>query len=171
MDEPLTALLKGAEFSWTPQAASAFQALKKALVSVPLLWLPNFSKHFYVDCDALGSGFGAMQHQGEGIVAYFNRTVAPRHAKLSPYERESIGLVKVVRNWQPYLWGRSFTVRTDHRSLKYILDQHLTTIPQHTWVTKLFGYDLDVVYHPGKQNAAAYALSRQDEETFSIHAL
>ena len=62
-------------------------------------------------------------------------------------------------------------VRTDHRSLKYILDQRLTTIPQHTWVTKLFGYDLDVVYHPGRQNAAAYTLSRQDEEAFSIHAL
>jgi len=79
--------------------------------------------------------------------------------------------VKAVRNWRPYLWGRPFTVRTDHRSLKFILDQHLTTIPQHTWVTKLFGYDLDVVYQPGKQNGAADALSRRDEETLSVFAL
>jgi hypothetical protein len=47
----------------------------------------------------------------------------------------------------------------------------MTTIPQHTWVTKLFGYDLDVVYRARKQNAAADALSRRDEEALSIHAL
>jgi len=47
--------------------------------------------------------------------------------------------------------GRSFVVRTDHRSLKFILDQRLSTIPQHNWVSKLFGYDLTVEYHPGKQ--------------------
>jgi hypothetical protein len=63
--------------------------------------------------------------------------------------------------------------RTDHRSLKFILDQRLTTIPQHQWVTKLFGYDLEleVVYHPGRQNEAADALSRRDEEDLTVHAL
>ena len=49
--------------------------------------------------------------------------------------------------------GTALTVRTDHRSLKFILDQRLTTIPQHTWVTKLFGYDLDMVYQPGSRMA------------------
>jgi transposase InsO family protein len=62
------------------------------------------------------------------------------------------------------LWGRAFTVRTDHFSLKYILDQRLSTIPQHTWVNKLFGYDMEVEYRPGKMNGAADALSRRDEE-------
>jgi hypothetical protein len=168
--EPLTALLKGAAFQWTQQAESAFLALKKALMTAPLLRLPDFTKRFYVDCDASGTGFGAVLHQGDGPVSYFSRAIAPHHAKLPAYERELIGLVKAVRNWRPYLWGRSFTVRTDHRSLKFILDQRLTTIPQHTWVTKLFGYDLDVVYHPGKQNTAADALSRRDED-LSVFAL
>jgi hypothetical protein len=62
------------------------------------------------------------------------------------YEQELIGLVKVVRHWRPYVWGRSFIIRTDHFSLKYILDQRLTTIPQHTWVSKLFGYDFIMEY-------------------------
>jgi hypothetical protein len=57
------------------------------------------------------------------------------------YERELIGLVKAVHHWRPYVWGRSFIVRSNHFSLKFILDQRLTTIPQHTWVSKLFGYD------------------------------
>jgi hypothetical protein len=108
-------------------------------------------------------------HQGEGIVAYFSRVMAPHHAKLPAYERELIDLFKVVRPWRPYLWGRAFIVHTDHHSLKYILDQHLTTIPQHTWVTKLFSYD--PIFRPGKQNVAQDALSRRDEEAFIIHAL
>jgi hypothetical protein len=62
------------------------------------------------------------------------------------------------------LWARSFTVRTDHVALKYLLDQHLSTIPQHTWVSKLFGYDFKVEFKPGRQNAAADALSRRDED-------
>jgi len=82
-------------------------------------------------------------------VAFFSRAIAPHHAKLPAYERELIGLVKAVKNWRPYLWGHAFTVRTDHYSLKFILDQRLTTIPQHTWVTKLFGYDLTVEYSLG----------------------
>jgi len=63
---------------------------------------------------------------------FFRRAVAPQHDKLPAFERELIRLVKAVRNWRSYLWGRPFTVRTDHWSIKYILDQRLTTIPQHT---------------------------------------
>lgn len=77
-----------------------------------------------------------------------NRAVAAHHHKLPAYERKLIGLVKAVRHWRPYIWGRPFTVQTDHYSLKYILDQRLSTIPQHTWVSKLFGYDLTVEYRP-----------------------
>ena len=97
--------------------------------------------------------------------------MAPHHAKLPAYERELIGLVKAVRHWRPYLWGRSFVVRTDHHSLKFILDQRLSTIPQHNWVSKLSGYDLTVEYRPGKQNVVADALSRRDEEVLSVMAL
>jgi len=52
--------------------------------------------------------------------------------------------------------------------LKYLLDQRLSTIPQHTWVSKLFGYDFTVEFKPGKQNAAADALSRCDEDKDDI---
>jgi len=145
-------------------------ALKKALTSAPLLQLPDFNKRFIVDCDASSAGFGAVLHQGDGAVAFFSRAVAPHHAKLLAYERELIGLIKAVRHWRPYLWGRAFTMRTDHWSLKFILDQRLTTIPQHTWVTKLFGYDLSVEYRPGKLNTVADALSRRDIDSSAMAA-
>jgi hypothetical protein len=168
---PLTTLLKREAFRWSEEADDAFQQLKQALMTAPLLQMPDFSKRFVVDCDASSAGFGAVLHQGDGTIAFFSRAVAPHHQKLPAYERELIGLIKTVHNWRPYLWGRAFTVRTDHYSLKFLLDQWLSTIPQHTWVSKLFSYDLTVEYRPGKLNGAADALSRRDEEVAAIHSL
>jgi hypothetical protein len=50
-------------------------------------------------------------------------------------------------------------MRTDHFSLKYLLDQRLSTIPQHAWVSKLFGYEFSVEFKPERQNVAADAVS------------
>jgi hypothetical protein len=79
--------------------------------------------------------------------------------------------VKAVRHWRPYIWGRQFLVRTDHYSLKYLLDQRLTTIPQHTWVSKVFGYDFVVEYKPGKLNGAVDALSRRVEPGMALNTI
>lgn len=119
---PLTALLKKESFLWSEEADHAFFALKTALTTVPVLQLPDFTKAFTVECDASGFGFGTVLHQGAGPIAYFSRAIAPRHASLAAYERELIGLVEAVRHWRPYLWGRSFIVKTDHYSLKFLLD-------------------------------------------------
>ena len=135
-----------------------FHALQNALTSAPVLQLPSFDKPFIVECDASGSGFGAVLHQGGGPVAYFSCTIAPRHAKLAAYERELIGLVQVVRHWRPYLWGRPFVVRTDQYNLCFLLYQQLSTIPQHQWVGKLFGYSFMVEYRPEQLNKAVDAL-------------
>jgi hypothetical protein len=97
--------------------------------------------------------------------------VSLHHQKLPAYERELIGLVKAVRHWRPYVWGRPFTVRTDHYSLKFLLDQRLSTIPQHTWVSKLFGYDITVEYRPDKLNGATNVLSRREEDTGIVYTL
>jgi hypothetical protein len=70
--------------------------------------------------------------------------------------------VHAVRHWRPYLWGCHFVVKTDHYSLKYLLDQRLSTIPQHHWVGKLLGFDFTVEYKPGHANTVADALSRRD---------
>ena len=87
-----------------------------------MLQLPAFDRDFIIECDASGSGFGAILHQGAGPLAFFRKPIAPRHAKLAAHERELIGLIQAVRHWRPYLWGRCFVVGTDHRSLRFILD-------------------------------------------------
>jgi transposase InsO family protein len=168
---PLTALLKKEGFSWSKEATAAFVALKDAVTSAPVLALPDFTKPFIVECDASTYGFGAVLIQDGHPIAFFSRPVAPRHRSLAAYERELIGLVHAVRHWRPYLWGRRFTVRTDHYSLKFLLDQRLATIPQHHWVGKLLGFDFGVEYKPGAQNAVADALSRRDTPDGEVLAI
>jgi hypothetical protein len=162
---PLTRLLRRDAFVWDAEAAEAFQALQRALTTGPVLQMPDFDQLFMVDCDASGVGFGAVLHQGAGALAFFSRPFAARHLKLAAYERELIGLVQAVRHWRPYLWGRHFLIRTDHYSLKFLLDQRLSTIPQHQWISKLFGFDFTVEYRPGRLNTVADALSRRDTES------
>jgi hypothetical protein len=168
---PLTALLKKEGFTWNDDAAAAFTALKAAVTSAPVLALPDFTKPFVVECDASTYGFGAVLLQEAHPLAFFSRPVAPRHRSLAAYERELIGLVLAVRHWRPYLWGRRFTVRTNHYSLKYLLDQRLATIPQHHWVGKLLGFDFVVEYKSGATNTVADALSRRDTEEEPVVAL
>jgi hypothetical protein len=59
--------------------------------------MPDINKLFVVDCDASGTGFGTVLHQGDGLLAFFSRPFAARHHKLAAYERELIGLVQAVR--------------------------------------------------------------------------
>jgi hypothetical protein len=109
--------------------------------------------------------------QDKHPLTFFSRPVAPRHQSLAAYERELIGLVLAIRHWRPYLWARRFVVRTDHFSLKYLLDQWLATIPQHHWVRKLLGFDFTVEYKAGATNAVADAPSRRDTEDGTVLAV
>ena len=105
---PLTRLLRKDAFAWDDEADAAFQALKGALSTGPVIQMPDFDKQFVVDCDASGTGFGAVLHQDARPLAFFSWPFAARHLKLAAYERELIGLVQAIRHWRPYLWGRHF---------------------------------------------------------------
>jgi hypothetical protein len=96
---PLTALLKKEAFHWSDAAEEAFLHLKQALMMTPLLQMPDFSKLFVIDYDASSAGFGAMLHQGDGVIAFFSRVMVPHHQKLPAYERELINFIKAVKNW------------------------------------------------------------------------
>jgi len=78
-------------------------------------------------------------------------------------------VVKAVRKWRPYLLGRSFVIKTDHRSLKYLLEQRLTMPSQARWLPKIMGFDYTIQYRKGKENQGADALSRV--AAFQFHAL
>lgn len=65
----LTKLLRKEAFAWTIEATTAFTSLKTALTTAPVLHLPDFALDFVVECDASGSGFRAILHQGAGPLA------------------------------------------------------------------------------------------------------
>lgn len=115
------------------------------MTTTPVLALPNFENDFSVECDASDYGVGAVLQQHGRPVAFYSKPMAQRHMKLPAYEKELIALSQAIRHWRPYLWGRRFIIRTDHFRLKYLLDQRISTSPQQHWISKLLGYDFQVV--------------------------
>jgi len=73
-----------------------------------------------------------------------------------------------TKKWRQYLFGREFIIRTDHKPLKYLLEQRLYTEAQHTWLLKLCNYKYTMEYKRGKENVAADSLSRRGEEGEAI---
>lgn len=79
-------LKKGAIFTWTPEAETAFQVLKQALISAPVLALPDFTQQFVIDTDTCDVGIGAVLSQRGHPIAYVTRALGPRNRGLSVYE-------------------------------------------------------------------------------------
>lgn len=161
--KPLTELTKRDGFIWGPAAESAFNELKRALVTAPVLSLPDFSRTFEIECDASGRGLGAVLMQSRQPIAYFSKALSDKNLTKSAYEKEIMALVLAIHHWRPYLLGRHFTVFSDQKSLRHLLEQRITTIDQQNWIAKLLGYQFTIHYKPGKENGAADALSRIGE--------
>ena len=158
--KPLTQLLQKDSFIWTDTATAAFERLKQVMSQPPVLALPNFDKTFVVETDASGVGLGAVLMQEGHPLAFVSKALGPRQLALSTYEKELLAIVHAVTKWKHYLWGRRFLIRTDHSSLKFLLNQKATHIAQQVWLTKLLGFDYEIEYRRGKDNLAADALSR-----------
>jgi hypothetical protein len=169
ISKPLTQLLKKDAFIWQEEALTAFNALKQAMIQPPVLSLPDLNQPFVVETDASGSGLGAVLMQAGHPIAFISKALGPRQQALSTYEREMLAILQAVTKWRHYLWGRHFTIRTDHVSLKYMLAQKVSYPSQHIWLTKLLGFDYDIEYRKGRENIAADALSRcSSSEVFSL---
>ena len=165
---PLMALLKKDAFSWTPEATKAFEDLKQVMCIAPVLATPDFTKTFIVECDASGNGIDVVLMQEGRPIAFESRPIKGKNLHKPIYEKEMLAILHALKKWRPYLMGRHFKVKTDHDSLKYFLEQRLSSEEQQKWVTKMLGYDFEIIYKKGKQNVVADALSRKDEDVESL---
>ena len=157
---PLTDLLKKNAFSWTTNATTTFRHLQQALLEAPVLQLPDFAKNFSVETNASGMGIGVVLAQEGHPIAYFSKKLLHRMQQSSAYSREVFAITQAVKRWRQYLLGRHFIIKTDHQSLKGLIEQTIQTPEQQKWLTKLLGYDFTITYRPGRDNKVADALSR-----------
>ena len=105
-------------------------------------------------------GIKAVLVQQGHPIAYLSRTLALKQQALSAYEKEFLAAVLAMEKWRPYLLGRHFIIKTNHSSLKYLMEQKITTTFQSKWLPKLMGFNNKIVYKKGKANMAANSLSR-----------
>ncbi|KAL0536085.1 hypothetical protein IC582_025017 [Cucumis melo] len=109
---PLTRLTKK-NFHWTTETTFAFEQLKTAMVTLPILALPDFQQPFELETDASGFGLGAVLSQNKRLIAYFSQKLSETVKEKSVCERELMAIVLAVEKWQHYLLGHHFVVFTD----------------------------------------------------------
>lgn len=168
MCRPLTDLLKKDNFKWSEEAEEAFRKLKQAMTTTPVLALPDYNQEFVIETDASHTGLGAVLMQKGRPLTYLSKVLAPKHRGKFIYEKDYMALLNAIDKWRHYLQYRHFIVRTNHHSLKYLLEQKVTTAIQQKGLTKLLGLDYEVQYKKGAENRVANALSRQFEGTASV---
>ncbi|GKE49761.1 putative mitochondrial protein [Tanacetum coccineum] len=135
------------------EAQEAFENLKQAMMTTFVLALPNFSKEFVIEIDASGVGIGAILSQDGHPIAYLSKTLYAKHHLMSTYEKEFLAMILA-------LLDSHFKIKTDHFSLKYILDKRITAPTQMKWLPKLIGFNYEVMHKKGSENGGADALSR-----------
>ena len=120
---PFTQLLTKKGFHWSKEATVAFETLKRALSTAPVLALPDFTRFFELETDASKVGIGAVLMQQTQPIAYSSQALPPSKRNSSAYERDLLAIILSVRKWCHYLLFQPFIIRTDQHSLKYLLEQ------------------------------------------------
>ena len=152
---------------WTPEAESAFEELKRALCEEPVLITPNFEKPFLLHTDASATGVGAVLSQlidgEEHPVTFVSRKLKKHERNYATIEKECLAIKWAVHHLKYYLWGRRFTLITDHAPLKWMARNKDTNARVTRWFLDLQNYSFEVEHRPGRQIPHADALSRRHE--------
>ena len=161
---PLYRLTGKNPFEWSEDHQRAFQELKVALTSAPVLGLPNNTESFILDTDSSNYAIGAelIQVQGgeERVVAYGSYALTPEQINYCTTRKELLAVVRFTRHFRHYLLGRQFLVRTDHSSLRWLLNFKEPDGQLARWLEELSQYDMVVQHRAGKKHENADSLSR-----------
>ena len=125
---PLTHMLKkGAVVQMAAQEMEAFDAIKAALTTAPVLAVAHPDLGYRIVKDASDYALGAilLQDQGNGWqpIAFESRKLQPAELRRSVYEKEMLAVLHALKTWRCYVEGRPIELVTDHESLKWLLTQ------------------------------------------------
>jgi len=165
ISQPLTELTKkNTPYRWTVKQEEAFETLKNALITPPILRYPDFRKEFIVNTDASATAISAIltqSHEGvEHPICYSSRTLNAAERRYSTIERECLAVVYAVKTYRVYLTGTHFTIITDHRPLKYLLTIKDPSSRLSKWAMFLMEYSFTIQYRPGRMNSNVDGLTR-----------
>lgn len=166
--EPMRRLLrKDVRFAWDAAADASFARVKRLLASHQVLCMFDPALPVVVSTDASAYGLGAVLQQLDGshtrTVAFASRTLTAAERKYSAGEREALACLWACERWHVYLWGRPFTLQTDHQALVALLSAQSTgqrPLRIARWTARLLRYNFTVKYRRGSDNKIADALSR-----------
>ncbi|KAL0400203.1 UNVERIFIED_CONTAM: Transposon Tf2-11 polyprotein [Sesamum radiatum] len=159
---PMTDLLKKTEtWNWTPQCQVSFDNLKRAMVTDPVLALPDMSKPYVVETDASDFALGGVLMQDGHPVAFENRKLKDVEQRYSVHEKELLVVVHCLRLWRHYLLGSPFVVKTDNTAVSHFMTQPKLTNRQAHWQELLSEFHFVLEYRAGSSNHVADALSRR----------
>lgn len=163
---------KGVAFEWKDEQQAEFDNLKKLLVSTPVLQYYDSTKELVLSVDSSKDGLGAVLLQEGGPIAYASKALTEAQKKYAQIEKETLAITFGCQKFYQYLYGKHFTVESDHRALEIIFKKPLDMCPlriQRLRIT-LQQYDFTVKFKNGAKLYLADALSRSfhDDENFKI---
>ena len=167
----LTKLIrKDIKWEWGNDQRDAFECIKSCLTQSPILKYPDFTREFIIHTDASGYGIGAVlaqmqrspltNQETEVVIAYSSKHLTDREVKWSTTEKEALAIIHAIDVFKPYLYGRKFTVFTDHKPLEWLMSKAEPSGRLARWALKIQEYDIEIGYRTGKSNQNADSLSR-----------
>lgn len=164
---PLRILLeKDIEWFIDKPQLQAIENLKKLITSSPTLKFFDVNRQSRITCDASQEGLGAVIEQFYADnwypIAFASRSLTSAESNYCPLERETLAIVFACERFHEYIYGKTFTVVSDHLPLKSIFSKPLAKSPARLqrFRLRLQQYDFTVEYQQGKFMYVADALSR-----------
>ncbi|KAJ9552333.1 hypothetical protein OSB04_016378 [Centaurea solstitialis] len=162
---PLIELLaKDTQFVFSCLCLDAFDTLKKALVSAPIIQPLDWSFPFKLTCDASDFAVGVILGQQKEdrlyVIYYASKTLDSAKMNYLTTEKELLAVVFSIKKFRPYLVGFKVIVYFDHATLRHLLHKKNVKLQLIRWILLLQEFDLKIRDKPGFENFVADYLSR-----------
>jgi hypothetical protein len=161
---------KGMRWSWGSSEDAAFQALKDAVTSDPVLILPDPSKPYRLEADSSDFATGAVLSQPDADgkwhpVAFFSKSLNEVQRNYEIHDKEMLAIIRALEEWRHFLEGTEHPVEiwTDHKNLEYFREARTLNRRQARWSLYLSRFDFALHHKPGSSMGRPDALSRRPD--------